>query len=297
MKKNVGKAIVFSALSVLTLIFLIQKQSTSSNISVYFTETGALTNLVLEFMNSSDTFLYVSALDVSHPIVLSALKKLYEKGVDVRIVTEKPVIGIPSKIDASKGLHHVKFMVNDHGVIFGSANFSVSGLETGLNDLILFPKSYSERFKEFFLNLWEYGKIGTVKGFLISPVDNPEEKVLKAIQKARKRIYICMYAFTDENILASIKWKQSQGIDVKIVTDKWFLRSRISKYLRGNSKIISRTLLHHKFVIVDDELFTGSTNYTESGFHKNVEMIWYTKDRRIVKMYEQTFKALLNGSW
>jgi len=75
-----------------------------------------------------------------------------------------------------RGLHHVKFMVNDNGVIFGSANFSVSGLETGLNDLILFPKNHSERFKEFFLNLWEYGKIGTVKGFLVSPVDNPEEK-------------------------------------------------------------------------------------------------------------------------
>jgi len=56
-------------------------------------------------------------------------------------------------------------------------------------------------------------------------------------------------------------------------------------------------MLHHKFIIVDDELFTGSTNYTESGFHKNVEMIWNTKDRRIVKMYEQVFKALLNGSW
>ncbi|AFG35070.1 phospholipase D-like domain-containing protein [Fervidobacterium pennivorans subsp. shakshaketiis] len=297
MRKNVGVIIVFSALSVLILVLLIEKQITNLDISVHFTETKALTNFVLEFINSSDTFLYVSALDVSHPIILSALKKLQENGVDVRILTEKPVLGLPSKLDASKGLHHVKFMVNDNGVIFGSANFSVSGLETGLNDLILFPKNHSERFKEFFLNLWEYGKIGTVKGFLVSPVDNPEEKVLRAIQKARKRIYICMYAFTDENILASIKWKQSQGIDVQIVTDKWFLRSRISKYLQGNCKIISRTMLHHKFIIVDDELFTGSTNYTESGFHKNVEMIWNTKDRRIVKMYEQVFKALLNGSW
>jgi len=79
MRKNVGVIIVFSALSVLILVLLIEKQITNLDISVHFTETKALTNFVLEFINSSDTFLYVSALDVSHPIILSALKKITRK--------------------------------------------------------------------------------------------------------------------------------------------------------------------------------------------------------------------------
>lgn len=268
-----------------------------SNVSVYFTEQEPLTNLAVNFISSSDTFLYVSALDVSHPAILSALRNLQSRGVDVKVITEKAVVGLPSKIDASKGLHHVKFMVNDHGVLFGSANFSISGLETGLNDILVFPRSYTQRFKEFFLYIWNYGKIGTVKDFLVSPVDNAEGLVLKSIQKAHRRIYICMYAFTDKNILTAIKWKQSQGVDVRIVTDKWFLDSHISKYLRNHAKVINKRMLHHKFIIVDNQLFTGSTNYTESGFHRNVEMIWSTKNRRIVKLYEQVFEALTNGSW
>jgi len=101
--------------------------------------------------------------------------------------------------------------LNDHGVIFGSANFSVSGLETGLNDLILFPKSYSERFKEFFLNLWEYGKIGTVKGFLVSPVDNPERKGTQSYTESSQE----KYTFACTHLPMKIYWLRLNGNKAK----------------------------------------------------------------------------------
>ncbi|MFN6991535.1 MAG: phospholipase D-like domain-containing protein [Fervidobacterium sp.] len=264
-------------------------------IDVYFTEDGPIIDKVIEFMNGSKTYLFVSALDVSHVTILNKLYQLKEMGVDVRIVTEKPVLGLPSKVDFSKGLHHVKFMVNDYGVLFGSANFSESGLISGLNDVIIFPQTYSERFRNFFLHIWDEGLVTNVEGFLVSPIDKVEDNVLKYLSKARKKIWVCVYAFSDMNILSMLKYKDSCGVDVKIILDKWIYSNKISKLPLENTKIIKSRMLHHKFIIIDDILVTGSTNYTESGFHKNVEMIWVTKDKRLVKRFEEIFKRLYNN--
>lgn len=285
----------------LFLIFLVLSSficiSTIQATAVYFTEHGPVTKEVLKFIRSSVQYLFVSALDVSHPEITNELLKLKKQGVDVRVISEKPVFNLPSKIDFSKGLHHVKFMVNEHGVIFGSANFSMSGLETGLNDLVFFPQSYSARFRDFFLNLWNNGTVIKVNDFLVSPIDKVEENVVKLLLKARRRIWVCVYAFSDINILAVLKYKASNGVDVRIITDKWFNTSRLSSVPLESAKIVSSKMLHHKFILVDNILLTGSTNYTESGFHRNIEMIWITKDRNIVSNYEAIFKMLYYGKW
>ncbi|MEJ5257959.1 MAG: phospholipase D-like domain-containing protein [Fervidobacterium sp.] len=299
--KIIPYVVILSIVAPICTIFFFKILSVKSDYKVGFTEYGPLTDTILQFMYGSNSFLYVSSLDVSHPEILNALISLQKNGIDVRVLTEKPVTNINSKIDISKGLHHVKFMVNDNGVVFGSANFSKSGLESGLNDMIFFSVQYVERFKEFFLKAWDYGTIVKVKDFQVSPVDKTEEFVLKTIQNAKKRVWICAYAFTDSNLLASLKYKESTGVDVRLVTDKWFLSSPLLKYKPHNSVIVSSRMLHHKFIIVDSLLITGSTNYTESGFHRNVEMMWSTKNKYILKRYETVFLELYNekahGRW
>lgn len=261
-------------------------------IGVFFTFHGPITSTVVPFIRSAKNYVYVSALNVDHPDVLKTLAERYAAGVDVRVITEKPVLGLPSKIDATKGLHHAKFIVTENGVLFGSSNFSLSGLETGLNDVMLFPPTYSERFKRFFLSAWEEGKITSLEGFLVSPVDRVEEYVLETIQRAYKRIWVAMYALTDQNVLATLKFKESQGVDVRVLTDKWFYRSPIYRHRPKNTKIVRGRLMHHKFVLADGVLITGSTNYTESGFGKNVEIAYSTKDRYLVARYVELFEQL-----
>lgn len=103
--------------------------------------------------------------------------------------------------------------------------------------------------------------------------------------------------FSDLNILTVLKYKASKGVDVRIVTDKWINTSRLKKVPLENTRVITSRMLHHKFIIIDNTLITGSTNYTESGFHKNVEMIWVTRDKNIVREYENVFKMLYDGKW
>jgi len=287
--------IILTILPVTFIIFSITSHLYSQGPQVFFTLDGSLEGIVLNFIQSSREFIYISALHVDHPEIIDALRELRAQGVDVRVITEKPVFGILSKVDAEKGLHHVKFAVNEHGVIFGSANFSVSGLRNSLNDILIFNQSYSERFKTFFLNIWNHGKITEVQGFTVSPLDNVENHVLRVLQSARKRVWVCMYALTDQEVMATLKFKESQGLDVRVITDRWFKRSPIYKFGFSKLKIISFRLMHHKFILTEDTLLTGSTNYTESGFHRNVEMLYTSKNPWLLKKYEKIFEILWSG--
>lgn len=293
MKKWLYLLLFVILVTVISFIFISNISNVSHNhAEAFFTIDGSLVNKVVQFIDSSQHFLYVSALDVSHPIILKALSNALNRGIDVKVLTENAVVEVPSKMDISKGLHHVKFMVNENGVIFGSANFSESGLETGLNDIIFLSSGYSERFKKFFLSAWDYGMITPVDGFLVSPIDNVEESVVKLILKADKRIYVCIYALTDANLIAALKFKETKGVDVRILTDKWFKSSPLYKISTRNIKVVESRMLHHKFILADDVLITGSTNYTESGFHKNVEMIYTTRNKELVKEYERVFSEI-----
>ncbi|MGC8820554.1 MAG: phospholipase D-like domain-containing protein [Fervidobacterium sp.] len=294
MEKNIFIifAMLFAFFGISVFFFMVFYFFPSSSVHVLFTEGAPVTDEVLNFIRSSRQYLYISALDVSHPKVISELVNLQNKGIDIRIISEKPALGLPSKVDYSKGLHHAKFMVNENGVVFGSANFTESGLESGLNDVLFFPNSYSDDFRQFFLNMWDNSLVTKLDGFLVSPIDKVEESVVKLLENARKRIWVCVYAFSDVNILAVLKYKASKGVDVRIITDKWFYTGPLNKIPLENSKIVSERMLHHKFIILDNKLITGSTNYTESGFHRNVELIWITSNKRILKQYERIFLLL-----
>ena len=111
------------------------------------------------------------------------------------------------------------------------------------------------------------------------------------INGARKRIYVCIYALNDKDVYAALMYCQSMGIDVRIITDSWFKLSRMKK-LPSHVIISTSTMLHHKFIIVDNELLTGSANFTENGLHKNLEISIRITDKEIVGEYVDYFLKL-----
>ncbi|QTA37106.1 phospholipase [Thermosipho ferrireducens] len=246
---------------------------------VYFTEYGPLTNLIVSFIESSKKFLYISSYSISEPDVINAIKSAIKKDVDVKIISEKPVpeLGKFVKIDMEKSLHHAKFMVNENGILFGSANFTESGLITGFNDILVMSK-YQQNLKNFFESLWFEKETVLPFPFIVTSANNMENYILTEISKAKKRILLAVYAFTNPKIYTLLKYKESSGLDVKIVTDKWFKNSPLEKFPNGNVKIISNPMLHHKFIIIDDKIIVGSANYTISGLTRNLEIIYKTNN-------------------
>ena len=251
------------------------------SVNVHFTEFENLIDIVVDFVNSSFNFLYISSYSLNNKEVVFAINNLVSKGVDVRVILEVPNKDLKCKVlkDFEKSLHHAKFMVNENYVLFGSANFTDSGLFDGYNDILLFEEQEKiENFKKLFLNIWNNGTVSGCKDFLVVGYDNVESELLKLIQSAKKRIYVCVYAFTNEKILGLLKYKESKGIDVKIITDKWFESSKLNNYPLRNLVIVNDTMLHHKFIIVDDKVFTGSANFTVNGLNKNFEISYVSKE-------------------
>lgn len=263
------------------------------SVNVHFTEFENLIDIVVDFVNSSSNFLYISSYSLNNKEVVFAINNLVSKGVDVRVILEVPNKDLKCKVlkDFEKSLHHAKFMVNENYVLFGSANFTDSGLFDGYNDILLFEEQEKiENFKKLFLNIWNNGTVSGCKDFLVVGYDNVESELLKLIQSAKKRIYVCVYAFTNDKILGLLKYKESKGIDVKIITDKWFESSKLNNYPLRNLVIVNDTMLHHKFIIVDDKVFTGSANFTVNGLNKNFEISYVSKE--LTNKYLYVFEYL-----
>ncbi|SHH30398.1 phospholipase D-like domain-containing protein [Thermosipho atlanticus] len=260
---------------------------------VYFTENGILTDVVAEFIKNSKSFLYISSYSLNEEKIVEVIKQVYNSGIDIKILLEtpSPLLGDSVKMDYEKSLHHAKFIVNETGVLFGSANFTKSGLETGFNDVIFF-ENYVEQFRKLFLSLWNKGEVVGCQPFLVVGYDNVEEKILDFISHARKRIYVVVYAFTNKQIFTLLKYKESRGLDVRIITDSWFINSNLNEIPNRNLKIIFKPMLHHKFMIIDNMVILGSANFTLNGLNKNFEMIYITDDflEEYLKIFEYLWR-------
>ncbi|ACB08636.1 phospholipase D-like domain-containing protein [Thermotoga sp. RQ2] len=275
----------------LLLLFLLINEIIFSR--VYFSTVDDLSQLVLSHLNS--------ASDIT--IVAYSIDPEYLGLKTAKMASEVPVQG--AFVHVSEGLLHSKFIVLDcETVIFGSANFNRSSLEEHLNNLIVF---HSKEIADFFEGIYDWlvhGKrpqvrLKTEEGeFFLIPAVDVEEIVLDSLWKAKRYVLLCSYAFTDEDVFATLKFLSSQGVEVYIITDEWFESSKLRELPLGTFHIleVKEPLMHHKFLVVDGKtLITGSANFTESGFHKNVEVVFKTSNREYVESFVEEFERIWRG--
>ncbi|AIY85831.1 MULTISPECIES: phospholipase D-like domain-containing protein [unclassified Thermotoga] len=275
----------------LLLLFLLINEIIFSQ--VYFSTVDDLSQLVLSHLNS--------ASDIT--VVAYSIDPEYLGLKTAKMASEVPVQG--AFVHVSEGLLHSKFIVLDREtVIFGSANFNRSSLEEHLNNLIVF---HSREIADFFEGIYDWlvhGKrpqvrLKTEEGeFFLIPAVDVEEIVLDSLWKAKRYVLLCSYAFTDEDVFATLKFLSSQGVEVYIITDEWFESSRLRELPLGTFHVleVKEPLMHHKFLIVDGKvLITGSANFTESGFHRNVEVVFKTSNREYVESFVEEFERIWRG--
>ena len=275
----------------LLLLFLLINEIIFSR--VYFSTVDDLSQLVLSHLNS--------ASDIT--IVAYSIDPEYLGLKTAKMASEVPVQG--AFVHVSEGLLHSKFIVLDcETVIFGSANFNRSSLEEHLNNLIVF---HSKEIADFFEGIYDWlvhGKrpqvrLKTEEGeFFLIPAVDVEEIVLDSLWKAKRYVLLCSYAFTDEDVFATLKFLSSQGVEVYIITDEWFESSKLRELPLGTFHVLEvrEPLMHHKFLVVDGKtLITGSANFTESGFHKNVEVVFKTSNREYVESFVEEFERIWRG--
>lgn len=104
------------------------------------------------------------------------------------------------------------------------------------------------------------------------PADNPESALITLIRNARD---FCgaFYDVSSERIADALIDAHRRGVSVKIVTEEQNAeRDAVKKLCSAGIAVVTDRnsgLMHHKFAVIDDIVWTGSFNITRNGLLRN----------------------------
>ena len=132
-----------------------------------------------------------------------------------------------------------------------------------------------------------------------SPGETCRSAIVGAIEGARRKIDICVFTITDNNISDAIIEAHRRGLMLRVITDNDKSEDRgsdIDRFRReGINVLVDETdkHMHHKFAIFDGEyVLTGSYNWTRSAAAYNQENVVITDDEEIITAFEEEFERL-----
>lgn len=161
---------------------------------------------------------------------------------------------------------------------------------------------------------------------------NLTEKLISLISSAKQRIYIAIYMLTDAKIATAITnaKKNLPNLDIQILVDDALVQSPFgktdflvnnnisvyaydfSKFQQAklkNTKINDNSLkhpkkksvskftkikpiMHNKYAIIDNCVWTGSFNFTVNANRNNHENVLVTTNKKVVSHYQDNFQNL-----
>ncbi len=148
--------------------------------------------------------------------------------------------------------------------------------------------------------------------------DDLEATIVAFINKAKKRLEIAVQELESRPIAEAIIAARQRRVTVKLVIEQSYLKRSPPKtdpwtpggqnepnravhdaILRSNIDVkvdYNASIFHQKFIIRDREaLLTGSTNFTPTGTHHNLNHVVIIEDPDIAKIYAREFAEIQQG--
>lgn len=251
----------------------------------------------LRAIQSAKSSIFIIIYGLTDREVIDALKARVAEGIDVKIFydpggskhLEEEFTGHAVALKSS-GLMHKKILVIDHKkVLLGSANLTETSLSMHDNLVVgLYHKGLGSFFENSLLDNYSFD----VKGQAIELWSLPEpqkkalDRILCEINNAKTSLRICMFTFTNKDILQALLDAKARGVKIEVAFDYYSARGSSKETLealkrRGVDTYTSKggKLLHHKWCLIDNKtLILGSTNWTGAAFSKNDDCIIFLHD-------------------
>jgi phosphatidylserine/phosphatidylglycerophosphate/cardiolipin synthase-like enzyme len=229
--------------------------------------------------------------------------------------------GIPVIDDQRSGLMHNKFLVQDGQTVWmGSTNLTSTSLFDHNNNAMTLrvpqiAANYSYEFDRMFVHKifgpnpprqlpFPVVQVGnsTIRTFF-SPRGGSQEAALATLQQAQKDIAFMTFSFTDKDMGATMVAKKQAGLRVEGVFDQCLGYGKYSQYHNLNAnKIYTRmdgnqALLHHKILLVDDTVITGSYNFSSNADKSNNEnMLIIQNNSTVTTQYRQEYARIMKAA-
>jgi phosphatidylserine/phosphatidylglycerophosphate/cardiolipin synthase-like enzyme len=139
-----------------------------------------------------------------------------------------------------------------------------------------------------------------------SPDDHPADRLIQIIKESKRKIYAAVYMFTDALIAQALIDAKKRGVDVKMIVDHATVDYEYGKgaflkkngidvyvfYTAGKKAQFGTALMHNKFALIDEKLWTGSFNWTRSANQRNQENVILTTNKKVYARFEKQFDVL-----
>ncbi len=280
---------------------------------------------IVSLIDSAHTRLWVAMYRLTSAPCVHALVRAKQRGVDVRVVLDRQVLGLPVYTAARRhfarvgitpwwggvgNLMHHKWAVIDNRLVTGSANWTHAGLNKNhevsfLCDNPLVVQRYVTHFIVLTRRISGLAALsppsdGTV--FFIPDHRKSLRSALgAAIDKARSRICIAMYAFTSKWCWQKIIAAAVRGVMVRLIMEQSQITTPayVARAQRAGVKVkkyaFNGDVLHDKCVIIDDEMWLGSMNLTGVGTSSNEENILRMHEPLLVTKVATCFDRLFDS--
>jgi len=165
-------------------------------------------------------------------------------------------------------------------------------------------------------------KVGKIELYIgpndLGAKDDLEDVIVKFINGAQKRLEVAVQELESKPITDALIAARQRKVLVKLVLEQDYLRAakaRQQPYTPGGKNEPNRTfhdavlrsnidvkvdyngsIFHQKFIVRDRKsLLTGSTNFTKTGTHNNLNHIVIIHDEAVAKTYAKEYKEIQQG--
>ena len=132
-----------------------------------------------------------------------------------------------------------------------------------------------------------------------------ENEIIFSINSSERRIYIAVAWFTNQTLFDSLLNAAQRKVEIKVILSNDILNRNefglefgilANKGAEIRFAVNNSGTMHHKFCIIDDNVISGSYNWTYQA-NKNDENIIVTDDENVVNSFcEQFYKLFSEGS-
>lgn len=130
-----------------------------------------------------------------------------------------------------------------------------------------------------------------------------EDALITRIEQARDQIDVAIYDFDATQPAHALVDAAERGVDVRVVTDGDELDAEGILILEEagihvTARPAGDRIMHHKFAVIDARwVWTGSTNWTTSGFTMNNNNALFIDSPMLASQYEEEMEQLVGGAF
>lgn len=315
-----------------------QTDGGSGAIRVYFTNPGGdpadehnIAHACAAYIDNARESIDVAAYELDNKLVVDALVRARQRGVQIRLVTDTDYIheygptalkaaGIGVVEDHRDPLMHNKFMVFDKKAVWtGSVNFTENCMYRNDNHgLYIESPELAENYATKFRWMFEEGQFGSApKGQAIphprikladgtvienyfASHDHVADHVTAVVGEAEKTIDFLAFSYTHDGIGKAMLDRHSAGVTIRGVFEKSQAASGFSEFNKFRQVGLPVFLdanprnMHHKAILIDGvTVICGSFNYSSNADKSNDENLLVIRGNpAVVKAFEGEFERV-----